>query len=81
MSDYMKDLDEVRALVQLYVDGADGDVDKMRQAFHPTATMMDTYVPNGHLRPHRGIHLAGLGTPSLSRTGLSGHSPIYRPHG
>jgi hypothetical protein len=51
MSDYMKDLDEVRSLVQLYVDGANGDIDKLRQAFHPTATMMghigpmDTYVP------------------------------------
>lgn len=41
----MDDLDEVRALVQLYVDGANGDVDKLRQAFHPMATMM------GHIGP------------------------------
>jgi hypothetical protein len=53
MSDYMKHLDEIRAVVQLYIDGANGDVEKLRAAFHPTATMMghigpmDTYVPIG----------------------------------
>ena len=47
----MKDLDEVRALVQLYIDGANGDAAKLRKAFHPDARMMghigpmDTYVP------------------------------------
>jgi hypothetical protein len=51
MSDYMKDLDDVRAVVQLYIDGASGDVAKLRAAFHPNAQMMghigpmDTYVP------------------------------------
>ena len=51
MSDYLKDLDDVRAVVQLYIDGANGDVAKLRQAFHPNAQMMghigpmDTYVP------------------------------------
>ena len=51
MSDYTKDLEDVRAVVQLYIDGASGDADKLRQAFHPDARMyghigpMDTYVP------------------------------------
>lgn len=51
MSDQMKDLDDVRAVVQLYIDGANGDGDKLRQAFHPDALMaghigpMDTYMP------------------------------------
>ena len=51
MSDYFKDLDDVRAVVQLYIDGANGDVAKLKQAFHPDARMMghigpmDTYVP------------------------------------
>jgi hypothetical protein len=47
----LQDLADVRALIQLYVDGANGDGDKMRQAFHPDAHMfghigpMDTYEP------------------------------------
>ena len=51
MSDYFKDLDDVRAVVRLYIDGANGDVAKLKQAFHPDARMMghigpmDTYVP------------------------------------
>jgi len=53
MSDYMKDLDDIRAVVQLYIDGANGDVAKLRQAFHENAQMMghigpmDTYIPIG----------------------------------
>lgn len=51
MSTAISDLQAVTALVQLYIDGAGGDVDKLKQAFHPTATMMghvgpmETYVP------------------------------------
>ena len=51
MQDYLSDLDEVRAVIQLYIDGANGDVAKLKQAFHPDARMMghigpmDTYVP------------------------------------
>ncbi len=47
------DFDEIRALVQLYIDGANGDVAKLKQAFHVDAHMMghigamDTYVPIG----------------------------------
>lgn len=51
MQSHLKDLDEVRALIQLYIDGANGDVDKLKQAFHADAHMMghvgamDTYIP------------------------------------
>lgn len=48
---HLQDLADVRALVQLYVEGSNGDGDKMRAAFHPDARMfghigeMDTYEP------------------------------------
>ena len=45
MTDYLQDLDDVRAVVQLYIDGANGDVAKLRQAFHADAHMM------GHIGP------------------------------
>jgi hypothetical protein len=47
----MADLDEVTALIQLYIDGSNGDVAKLEAAFHPDAWMMghigpmDTYMP------------------------------------
>lgn len=47
----LDDLAAIEGLIQLYVDGANGDVDKLRQAFHPQAWMMghvgpmDTYIP------------------------------------
>jgi len=47
----IQDLADIRGLIQLYIDGANGDGDKMRQAFHPDAHMfghigsMDTYEP------------------------------------
>ena len=47
----LQDLADVRALIQLYVEGSNGDGDKMRQAFHPDAHMfghigaMETYEP------------------------------------
>ncbi len=47
------DLDEIRELVQLYIDGANGDVAKLQQAFHADAHMMghigpiETYSPIG----------------------------------
>jgi hypothetical protein len=46
-----QDLADVRALIQLYVDGSNGDADKLREAFHADAHMfghigpMDTYEP------------------------------------
>lgn len=51
MDAYLKDLEDVRAVIQLYIDGSNGDVDKLRAAFHPDARMMghvgamDTYIP------------------------------------
>ena len=47
----IQDIADVRALVQLYIDGSNGDGDKMRRAFHPDAHMfghigpMETYEP------------------------------------
>jgi hypothetical protein len=49
----IQDLADVRAVVQLYIDGANGDTAKLKEAFHPDAHMMghigpmDTYVPIG----------------------------------
>lgn len=40
MSTYLQDLESVRAVIQLYIDGANGDVAKLKQAFHPDARMM-----------------------------------------
>jgi hypothetical protein len=51
MESHIRDLEEVRGLIQLYIDGANGDVAKLRQAFHPDARMMghigpmETYIP------------------------------------
>ena len=51
MPTYLEDLESVRAVIQLYIDGANGDVAKLKQAFHPDARMMghigamDTYIP------------------------------------
>jgi len=51
MQSHLKDLEEVRGLIQLYIDGANGDVAKLKEAFHPDARMMghigpmDTYIP------------------------------------
>jgi hypothetical protein len=39
MSTNVKDFDDVRAVVQLYVDGSNGDVLKLQRAFHPAARM------------------------------------------
>ena len=51
MQSHLKDLEEVRELIQLYIDGANGDVGKLKEAFHPDARMMghigpmETYIP------------------------------------
>ncbi len=39
MNTAIEDLEEVRALVQLYIEGSSGDIAKLRQAFHPEARM------------------------------------------
>ncbi|WP_296595802.1 nuclear transport factor 2 family protein [Phenylobacterium sp.] len=51
METHLNDLAEVRELIQLYVEGANGDVAKLKEAFHPEARMMghigpvETYIP------------------------------------
>jgi len=39
MSTPIQDLDDVGVVIQLYIDGSNGDVAKLRQAFHPAARM------------------------------------------
>lgn len=47
----LDDLAAVRSLVETYVAGANGDAERLRRAFHPTATMaghvgdLEEYVP------------------------------------
>ena len=36
---YLDDLHEVQELIQLYIDGSNGDVGKLEQAFHASASM------------------------------------------
>ena len=37
MEAHLKDREEVRALIQLYIDGSNGEVDKLKKAFHADA--------------------------------------------
>ena len=39
MKNHLQDIAEVRAVVQLYIDGANGDAAKLREAFHADARM------------------------------------------
>ncbi len=43
----IKDQEEVRELIQLYIDGSNGDVEKMKKAFYPGAHMMGRIEPLG----------------------------------
>ena len=45
MQSHLSDLEAVRAVIQLYIEGSNGDVAKLKQAFHPDARMM------GHIGP------------------------------
>jgi hypothetical protein len=40
MPTYISDVEEVRRVIQLYIDGSNGDVAKLKEAFHPQAQMM-----------------------------------------
>ena len=39
MTNSIKDYEDVRSLIQLYIDGSNGDAAKLRAAFHPQARM------------------------------------------
>jgi hypothetical protein len=39
MANNIKDYEDVRSLIQLYIDGSNGDAVKLRAAFHPQARM------------------------------------------
>lgn len=43
MESHLKDLEAVRAVIQLYVEGANGDVAKLKAAFHPDARMVGRF--------------------------------------
>ena len=47
MSSYLSDVEEVRRVIQLYIDGSNGDVAKLKEAFHPDALMMGQIAPLG----------------------------------
>jgi len=53
MADTLQDSTRWRALIQLYIDGSNGDVAKLKKAFHADARMfghigpMNTYIPIG----------------------------------
>jgi hypothetical protein len=55
MSPHVADLEAVTAVVQLYIDGAAGDVAKLRQAFHPDARMFGHIGPVQHAIPIEGF--------------------------
>ena len=40
---YIDDLEEVQNVIQLYIDGSNGDVAKLEQAFHPSAWMFGLF--------------------------------------
>ena len=41
MSSPLEDLKAIREIIQLYIDGSNGDVEKLNRAFHPNARMFD----------------------------------------
>ena len=45
MAGYLSDVEEVRRIVCLYNDGANGDVSKLKEAFHPDCWMMGQIEP------------------------------------
>ena len=47
MANYLSDVEEVRRIIQLYIDGSNGDVAKLKEAFHPDALMMGQIGPLG----------------------------------
>ena len=71
MQDHLKDLEAVRAVIQLYIDGSNGDVAKLKQAFHPDARMMGRVGATETCIP-----ITGFFTMVERRPGLAG--PNYK---
>ena len=70
---YLDDLEQVRNLIQMYIDGANGDGDKLRQAFHPDAHMF------GHIGPvDRTMPISKFIAGVEKNPGMCG--PGYRAH-
>jgi hypothetical protein len=55
MTQRIEDLEAITQLVQLYIDGAAGDVGKLRSAFHPDARMFGHIGPVQHAIPITGF--------------------------
>jgi hypothetical protein len=72
VSKYHEDLDEVRALISLYVDGANGDSNKLRQAFHSEATM------TGHIGDSYDTFTPISGFMSMVESNPGAAGPIYQ---
>jgi hypothetical protein len=71
MGQYMDDLEEISRVVQLYIDGANGDVAKLEEAFHPSAWMF------GHIGPmETNIPIQDFFKMITEMPGLAG--PAYR---
>jgi len=71
MADYLQDVDEVRALIQLYIDGANGDITKLKKAFHADAHMI------GHVGPmDTHIRISGFFDMVQAQPGMAG--PKYK---
>lgn len=68
---HMDDVEAISAVVQLYIDGANGDVAKLEEAFHPSAWMF------GHVGPMQtNIPIQEFFAMVASMPGLAG--PAYR---
>jgi len=72
MAQRMEDLEAITKVVQLYIDGAGGDVSKLRDAFHPDARMYGHIGPMQHAIPITGF----FDMVAASKTSLAG--PKYK---
>ena len=67
MAQRMEDLEAITKVVQLYIDGAGGDVSKLRDAFHPDARMYGHIGPMQHAIPITGFFDMVAGVEDLAR--------------
>ncbi len=73
MGQHVDDLGEITRVVQLYIDGANGDVAKLEEAFHPDAWMF------GHIGPMvTNIPIGEFFKMVAASPGMAG--PGYRAH-
>jgi hypothetical protein len=73
MVQYLKDLEEVKEVIQLYIDGSNGDVEKLKKAFHKDAHMMGQI---GNLGLKTYFHISEFFKLVESKPGMAG--PNYK---